>query len=271
MQRRAAAMYVLLFLVVAVSALVFINMVDGPSDTLDEADYDLGVDDTVTVDGTDYQVSSIDQFSATLEYVIEEDDRTTTLSDGAIINVSRVEYRVEIPDVDEPENITLVETFPEHDLDTFELDGETYVIIDAEEDEFMEETAYLEQEFGPRDRIVLVEGDTFDYEDQEMDVVVDATVDSISSAGVGISWVGPSSNSLILPRNAVSTIGNTDFGVNFVGEDMIQLSSDIEAFNDHIDALDTWDERYQGFWGIGVLGIIAAILLTGLSYLPRRR
>lgn len=268
MQRRAAAVYVLLFLVIAVGALVFINVVDGPSESLDEVDYELSVDDTVTIDGTTYEVTNLGEFSATLTFTVDEDDRATTLRADTLINVSEPnEYRLEIPDVEEPENATLVETFPDHDLDTVEHDGVTYVVL--EPGEFMEEQAYLEEEFGPRDEIFLTVGDSFQYYVEDVDTVAEVTVDAITAEGIDISWTGPSVNRIVLPRNAVSSIGDTDFGVNFVG-DRIQLTSDVDAFDEHLEAHDTWDERYQGFWGVGVLGILAALLIGGLSFLPRR-
>lgn len=271
MQRRAAAMYVLFFLVIAVGALAFINVVDEPSAAMDERDYDVFPSGSVVLDGTEYELTRLDEFTATMTYVVVDTELRSTFGSGDLINITGTDYRVEIPDVDDPTNATLVETYPEHDLETMEdLDGNTLVYIE-EDDAWIPEETYLQQEFGPRDEIFLEVGSSFDFFPPELAETATATVEGITPAGLELVWIGDDERTLPLQRNAVNTIEGVDYGTNFVGTDYIQLTTDIESFEDHLEALDVWDERYQGFWGIGVLALLGAILIAGLSYLPRRR
>lgn len=264
-------MYVLFFLVIAVGALAFITLVDGPAEAMDDADYELRQGSTITLEGTEYEVTRIGEFTATMTYTVEEAEHSDTLESGDLVNITGTDYRVEIPDVDEPANFTLVETYPEHDLDTTEdPDGNTLVYIE-EDDAWIPEEEYLEETYGPRERIELVTGDTFDFIPEEADSPITATVGDITSAGVEISWIGPAEQSVMLQRNAINNLGGVDYGTIFVGEESFQLTTDIGAFEAHLDAHEVWEERYLGFWGIGVLGVLAAVLIGGLSYLPRRR
>lgn len=264
-------MYVLFFLIIAVGSLAFINLVDGPSAEMEAVEFDLTVEDNETIiEGTAYDVTRIDAFSATLAYTVEDAEQSDTLAAGDVIVIDETEYRVEIPDEAEPDRFSLVETPPEHDLPTFEDDDGNVWVVPEDEDPLLEEE-YIEREYGPRDRIELGVGGTFSFDAGEMGVVVTVTVEAITETGVDISWTGPEERTLVLSRNAVTTIGGVDYGVVFVGDDRIQLTTDIDAFEDHLVALDTWEERHQGFWAVGVLAAIAAVLIGGLSYLPRRR
>lgn len=270
MQRRAAAMYVLLFLVIAVGALGFITLTDGPSASMDDPDYELTLDDSVTIDGVEYQLTSLGEFTAQLTYVDEAAELSATFDDGDMVNITGTDYRVEVPDVDDPDNVTLVETYPEHDRNTTE-DDEGNTLVQLDDGSWISEEEYLEQEYGPRDEIVLSEGDTFEFIPEEAEESVEATVDEILPTGFTVTWTGQAEQTVLLQRNAVNTIGDTDFGTNFIGQDAIQLTQDIDAFESHLEAHEVWDERYQGFWGVGVLSILAAVLIGALSYLPRRR
>lgn len=271
MQRRATAMYVVFFFVIAVGALTFINVVDGPSAAMDESDYDLYPQGTVVIDGTEYQLTRLDEFSATVAFSEEDAELTATLDSGDLVNITGADYRVEIPDVDEPTNVTLVETYPEHNLTTTEDDDGNTLVYVEEDDVWMAEEDYLEQEYGPRDEIFLEVGDTFEFIPEEATDHVEATVDEITVAGVEISWIGTAERTIPLTRDAVNTIDGVDYGTNFVGTEYVQLTTDIEAFEEHREAHNVWAERHQGFWGIGVLSLFAAILIGALSYLPRRR
>lgn len=261
-------MYVAFFVVIGISALLFINVVQGPADAMDDPDYDLALDDNVTIDGTEYTLGSVSVATASLNYMEDEVDQTQTLEADAAFNVSGVEYRLEVPDTDAPENVTLVETFPEHDLPTTEDDeGRTLVRVEVDgQQQWLLEEEYLTDQHGERDRIELAPGDTFELDD----VNATATVDAIRSNGITVSYAGPGELQVIMQDGDTVEIDGTTYGVHIVGEDRVQLQSDVDAFENHLDALDLWTERHQGFWGVGVLSIFAAVLLGGLSMLPRR-
>ncbi len=268
MQRRTAAMYVVFFIVIAVGAIAFINVVEAPSPSMDEFDYQLEVDDNVTIGDRTYQVTRIDVFSMTLAWTEDEVEQSDRIANESTIESDGVEYRVEIEPGEEPEQFVLHETFPEHELDTVEHGGVTYVVIEENDEiRFVREDEYLLEEYGPRDQIELTVGDTFLWDVAEVSV----TVDEITPDGVDVSWVGPEEQTRTIQSGEPTEIGDTTYIANFVGTDFVQLTTDIEAYEAHADALDTYAERNLGFWGVGVLSFLTAVLIGGLSFLPRRR
>lgn len=268
MQRRTAAMYVVFFLVIAVGAIAFINVVEAPSPSMDEYDFQLQVDDNVTIGDTTYQVTRIDVFSATLAWTESEVEQSDNLDNESTIESEGTEYRIEIDPGEDPEGFVLHETFPEHDLDTVEVEGVTYVVIEENnETTFIPEQEYLLDEYGPREQVRLTVGDSF-YLDA---VDASVSVEEITSEMVSVTWVGPDEQTMTIQRGEPTEIGGTTFVTNFVGTEYIQLTTDLDAYEEHQNALDTYDERHLGFWGVGVLSMITAILIGALSYLPRRR
>lgn len=264
MQRRAAAMYVILFIVIAVGALSIVTFVDGPNAAMDEYDHQVSVEETFTVDGTEYRLNRLTELSATFAWTDPAAEQNAFLDNESTIESDGVEYRLTIPPDDDPDRFTLTETFPDHDLETIERDGVNYVVID---EQLVREDEYLLEEYGPREEREFELGDTFVLDAENATV----TVESISPTNVEVTWVGEATVTMTVSAGEPFELADTTYVANFVDEDTLQLTTDVEAYEEHADRLDTWDERYQGFWGIGVLSIIAAILISGLSFLPRRR
>lgn len=268
MQRRAAAMYVLFFVLIAVGSFAIVNSAEAPDPAMDEFDHQLTVDDTITIDGTTYTLTRIDVFSATFEWTQPEAEQVGTIGNESEIELEGTEYAVEIDPGDEPEGVTLLEQYPEHDLETVEIDGVTHVVIEEDnETSVVPEEEYLEDEHGPRERLELGVDDSFVWDDANASV----TIDGISPTSVTVSWVGPMNRSITVQSGQPTEIGQTTYVANFVGTEYIQLTTDVEAYEEHRDEIDTHEERSQGFWGITVLSLLAAVLLGGLAYLPRRR
>lgn len=268
MQRRAAAMYVIFFVLIAVGSFAVVNVAEAPDPAMDQSDHQLTVDDSVTIDGTTYNLTRIDVFSATFEWTQPEAEQTGTITNESTIESDGVEYLLEIDAGDEPDGVTLIEQYPEHDLETVEIDGVTYVVIEENNDtRIVPEEEYLADEHGPRERLELTVGDSLVWDDANASV----TIDDISSASVTVSWVGPMERSITVQSGQPTEIGQTTYVANFVGTEYIQLTTDVEAYETHRDEIDTFDERYQGFWGITVLSLLTAILIGGLSFLPQRR
>lgn len=268
MQRRAATLYVIMFLVIAVGAIAVISAAEAPDPAMEEYDYQVPVDGTFEIDGTTYRVARVDDFSTSIQWRASSMEQSTTWINGSEIGHDDATYRVEIPPVSDPDSVALQELFPEHNQSTTEVDGVTYVMLELDDGiRLVPEDEYLLDMFGPRERLELGVGDTIHWDDEDATV----TVDAITQRNVEVSWVGPANRSRSFTEGVPNTLGDREFVANLVGTDYIQLTSDIDVYEEHAERLDTYDERHRGFWGVGVMSIIAAVLIGGLSFLPRRR
>lgn len=268
MQRRAAALYVAMFLVIAAGAIAIVSVAEAPDPAMDEYDYQVPVDSSFELDGTTYTVTRIDAFSASIAWTAPSQSQSTTWLNESEVGHDGSTYRVEIPPDSEPDGFTLQELFPNHDQNTTEIDGETYVMLEDDDGiRLIPEEEYLLDTFGPRERIELTTGDSLYWDD------IDATVaiEGITQRNVEVSWVGPANRSRTFTEGVPNTLDGREYVANLVGTDYVQLTSDVDAYEDHAERLATYDERHRGFWGVGVMGIIGAVLIGGLSFLPRRR
>ncbi|MFP4590916.1 MAG: hypothetical protein ACLFMX_04630 [Halobacteriales archaeon] len=270
MQRRVAALYVGLFLVIAVGAIAFISAAEAPDPAMDEYDHQAGVDDTFEIDGVTYTVASAGDVSASIEWSVESLEQTGTWLNESEVESENSTYRVEIPDEEEPSGVVLQELFPEHDLETTEVNDTTYVIIEEDDEvELVPEDEYLLDTYGQRERLELEVGDAVEWDDVDTAV----TVDEITPRNVQVQWTGPANLSQTLTHGATDQIGDSDREMvpNVVDGEYLQLTADVDAYEAHAERLATFDERHQGFWGVGVMSAIGAVLIGGLSFLPRRR
>lgn len=152
MQRRAAAVSAVIFLLVAAGAYSFVGVVEQPSVDVDELDpeHSLSGGETLTVGGTEYAVTEVGEDGAELEWTnesarytetIENDSTvsaaavawagqtnrdTATLADGEVIDSQGAEFRVEV----DGETVVLNAT-GEEDTEEFE-DGDSLVYRDTE-------------------------------------------------------------------------------------------------------------------------------------------
>lgn len=270
MQRRAAALYVGLFIVIAVGAIAFISAAEAPDPAMDEYDYQATEDDTFELDGTTYNVTRVDDFSVSIEWSVDSLEQTASWLNESEIESGESTYRVELPDEEEPSRVFLQEQFPDHDQDTTEIDGVTYVRIEEDDRiELVPEDEYLRDRFGPRERLELEVGDTVQWNEVELDV----TIDELTARNVQVRWDGPAELSQTIAQGVPDQIGDSDreMVANIVDSEYVQLTEDEDAFEAHADRQATFDERHRGFWGVGVMSAIGAVLIGGLSFLPRRR
>lgn len=71
------------------------------------------------------------------------------------------------------------------------------------------------------------------------------------------------------PSTRTVALGEQDYGAYYPNNNTVQLmASDVHS--QAISATRSLNERFRGVWATVVLGTLAAILILGLSYLPRR-
>lgn len=277
MQRRAAAVYFVLFVVIGAGAYGFIQV--GMSEpTVDLDGPTLSEDDELTVDGRTYTVSGIDteegevaQYAgeAELTWFNESARESATLDNDSTVAYDDGEYRVLVP-ADDASTFHLVETQNVSAIlaaddavenETVTRDGEELVVYRDGQLEPLSE--YLPDP----DRIEFSVGDQFDYQAEE----VTAQIDGVSGDGVALSWDAPGEETVTVSAGGNQTLNGVDYFAHFPGENSVQiLQTDQQygAYTAEISAIDYWDERRNGVWGMVILSVLAGFVLLTAAYLP---
>lgn len=274
MQRRAAAAYVVFFVLIAGLAYAMIATAQAPAVDVDEPEITKGVDETFTVDGRTYTVSEITAeeeeggghgggggltLTAALTWTNESARYTETFEADGSVDIGNTTYDVVLPNESDPTTATLREQ-PGDDLETVERDGETFVIV--EDDEGNEELVHID-EYEPLDRIELAEDEPFEYRGNSSDVTV-------TSESLTIAWTAPRTNTVELNNEANVTLNGQRYFVFIPDESTVQFTTNYGDYAEDLERKETFEERMNGFWGVTILSGLAAILLTGLAYLPRK-
>lgn len=272
MQRRAAAAYVVLFVLIAAGSYAFIASAQSPTVTIENPDHDLTAGDEFTVNDRTYTVAEItaeeeegehggseEILTATLEWTNESAITSESFERGGEVELGNTTYDVVIPNESDPGQATLREQ-PGDDTETVERDDGTYVVV--EDDEGDEELVALE-EYEPLERIELSDGQQFDYDGNDAEV-------RITREQFAFRWNKPSTNEVELNHEQTANINGQEYLVFIESEDRMMLTSDMESYDQQVAEIDRFGERMNGFWGVTILAGLAAILMAGLAYLPHK-
>lgn len=274
MQRRAAAIYFVFFLVIGAGAYGYITVVDAqrPQVTLDAPTY--GVNDTVTVDGRTYTVASITAeesegdttVSGTLEWTNESARETATLAAGDTASYEDASWTVIIENTSDVSEFTLEEAFNVSRLlaqddavedDTVDYQGEPHVVYRSN-NSLVPLSEYLPE----RETVTFSEGDTYPHEGNQ------ATVSNVSPEEVTLSWVSPATNEIELENGGNATLNGQTYLVIFPSENQVQLSQNFDQYQRTQSRIDYFNERKNGLWGVSIISFLTAIVLLGSAFMP---
>ncbi len=284
MQRRAAAGYVALFLVLAAGAYGLIAVNAAPTVTVEDPDHRLTADDQFTVDGRTYTVQSVSVeeeegehgggglvYAASVAWTNDSARYTETWDAGDTVDLDLTfqgarlngTYSVLVPNGSDPGEATL-RAMPE-DLNYTERDGVTFV-------EFEREDGSIEQvpidQYDPLQRETVTEG-TVSYLGNETTV-------SVTQNGVTLSWTAPRTQTVDLAQKQNATLNGQRFFTFFPeatpddADPEVTLTSDASDYREQVAQAERYHERTNGLWGITLLGGFAAVLLVALAFLPRK-
>ncbi|MUV59603.1 hypothetical protein [Halobacterium sp. CBA1126] len=265
MQRRAAAVSVVVFLLLAAGAYTFIGAAQQPDVTLEDPDHTLSASETLTVAGTSYSFTEVSDGSATAEWTNESARYTETWEADDTVVYEGDNYSVAIPNQTDPSEFELREV-QTVEWPTVEQNGTTYVIVEedgerrlVERDEYLPEPVVHE----------FSEGDAIERPDNDNETVVA----SVTNTSVTIEWFAPRTNELSFAEGENTTLGDTAYLAHFEqqgGESVLQLTTDYQDYNSDVAAQSTFHERMNGLWGIVILSSLAAALLVMLAFMPSR-
>jgi hypothetical protein len=287
MQRRAAAIYFVFFLAIAVGAWSYIGVAENayePQFSVDGTTFQEG--STATIDGVEYEVTELGHagggggghggggggdLEATLSWTDPSAPQTTTLDNGSTIDYRDGVYNVTVFNQTAPPSVLLREDLDVQALlaaddsvedDLAEQNGTLYV-VDAEDRSLRPLSEWLPEP----ETATFSAGDEIEYENQT------ATVAAIERGGVTLEWEGSVEEETDLTEGTNVTLANGErYFAHFPAADRVTLAPPAEypAYSQTVAERDYFGERLAGLWGVVIIAGMAALVILALAYLPTR-
>ncbi|WP_256302069.1 hypothetical protein [Haloarchaeobius salinus] len=271
MQRRAAAAYVALLLVITAGAFAFISTAEEPAVSLEDPDETLQDGSTLTVNDRVYNVSDVsggaDEPAATLLWTNESAQWSESWSNNSTVTYQGDTYRTFIANTSEPTEITL-RWEPGDRFSPQWVDGVQY--IDAEPDtpdrQAMRVDTYVENSNNSSIQPRTIDAtSTLEYRGNE-------TTITTAPEQATFTWTSPRDNEVTVEQWNV-TLNGVDYAVHFPNENTVQLQRGADAqvaLQEQRNQQSRFNERINGFWGVVIVGSLALVLLVTIAFLPRK-
>ncbi|WP_458187781.1 hypothetical protein [Haladaptatus sp. NG-WS-4] len=267
MQRRAAGIYIAVFLVIAAGAYSLIGVAQEPTVSIENPDKTLSEQgQKLSVDGRQYNVTSLGEGSAKVAWTNQSATYTAALENNSTVEQGNTTFRLLIPNTSSPSKATLREVQNlSNNTQTVQQDGQTYVVVNGSDGNksLVPVDEYKRQQFGEPETRTLRTGNNFQYENNS------TTVSNISKESVTLEWTAPKTT-----ETSISDGGQVDLGPNnqtYVAHSeggKMLLSQDVKAYTDQKQEIAHFQERIAGLWGVSILSFLAAALLAMMAYLP---
>jgi hypothetical protein len=279
MQRRAAAAYTAIFVLLAAGSYGVIATAQQPHVDLADSEVDQQATQggTFEVEGTTYTVEEISEASAgggghggggesTVQGKITWNatvEQTEELSNGSVVEFQDANWTVTVPAEEDPSTFRLVENFT-LDKPTVTQDGTTYVVLEGEGDgnrTLVPKDRYMQQRFGEPRTMEFSEGDTWNGT---------KTVSNVTSERALLTWETEETQETTVTEGANVTLGGTTFTAHFPDTSQMQLTQNHQAYQQESEEIDRFHERKNGLWFLSILGGIGAVMLLALAYMPNK-
>lgn len=278
MQGRAAAVYGLVFLLVAAAASAYVVTADTPEPTMQDADWNRSEGESFEVtndagDTRNYSVSGFgtQQGQPTVTLVWTDEDVRSTEEwtyaedpDGTSIVYEGTEYYVRSTGEANPESFQLLESPSEDSAVSLFVQGDQWVVNDSGDYVALEDYDGLE-------RISVENGSTF--AEGEEGEVRNVTVESVTNESVTVSWTQPQENEVLLRQTDREQLNDVNVTIHVVDESEVHITSDESEIDRYIGAHENrqhFQQRVDGLLATTVLSLVAVVLLIGLAFLPRK-
>jgi hypothetical protein len=265
MQRRAAAVSVAVFVLLAAGSFTLMGAAQQPDLALENPEYSITVEDEETIEGTTYHFTAVDAESATAEWTNQSAQYTEEWSSGDTVVYEGDDYTVAVPNQSDPSYFELREV-QTVDKPTVEQNGTTYVVVKEDGDK----TLVPRDEYLPTQTVYrFQEGDQIDRPNND-----NATsVASVSDSAVTIQWFAPKTFEVSFSEGENTTVGGTNYLAHIEtsgGQNALELTTDYEDYHSDVDQRNYFHERMNGLWGVIIISGIAISLLVMLAFLPSR-
>ncbi|MFB6309102.1 MAG: hypothetical protein ABEH35_07210 [Haloarculaceae archaeon] len=281
MQRRAAAIYAALFLVIGAASYSLIATAQAPHVEFENPAYELAEGDQFQVGGQTYTVSSISTseqggghgtaattvIQGELRYTNQSARYTATWENNTTQEFDGQQWRVLVENASDPTEFTLREDInetailaddPDASSEMVTQNGTQYVVINGSRlvpaDEYFPE---------PETR-TYAEGDTLQYQGNA------TTVDAVTTGSVTLAWNAPRTITISVSQNANVTLGGETYLAHFADESTLQLTQNFESYRQQNAEIARFTLHKNGLWGVSITSFLTTVFLIGFAYLPSR-
>ena len=274
MQRRAVAVYVAFFVLIAAASYTLLATAEEPTITLEDPEYELTEGETFTVGGQEYTVTSIEEsdgsVSGTVEWTETDVEMSETWANEDTVEIDGMEWQVLI----EGENATeftlqetmdrqaILENDPNADNETIEREGGEFVVVTSGGEE---DLVAAEEYFPAPTTGSYAVGDSFAYNNQTV------TVDEISGDGATLTWTEDQTNTNSLSNEGTVELGDGTEYLSFLPDaSTLQLTSDMTEYEAQVAAQEQFSQRTTGFRYTTFTALLLAGSLIAFAFLPSR-
>lgn len=284
MQRRAAAIYVALFIVIGAASYTLVATAETPHIEFQNPEYELSTNDTFEAGSQTYTVTEITAQmeggghggastlarSGTIEYTNQSAEYTATWENNSTVNVEQTNWTVVTPDDENATQFTLREDIDESAIlqedpdaanEMVTYNGSPHVVV---REDGTERLVPADEYFPDPQTRTLNQGDSFQYEGNE------TTVDAVTAEAVEVSWNAPRTNSIEASDDGNVTLGDQQYLAHFPDNETMQLTQNYESYRAQSQEIEEFHNRESGLWGVSILSFLTAVLMVGLAYMPSR-
>ncbi|WP_159903318.1 hypothetical protein [Salinirussus salinus] len=288
MQRRAAAVYFVLFVLIGAGALGFVQVgMTQPTVQFPDAP-EYASDDTITVDGRTHTVANVttvttggegghgggggeEVIRGNLTWVNDSARMTATLESGSTTTYEGTEYNVSLDNETGEITLTALQNVsailaadPAVEDEPFDQNGTQYVRY-VEDGTLQPLSEYLPEP----ERLTFAVGDDYRYPADSGNVT--ATVTAVTADTATLSWTTSVTNRIPLQEGANVTLNGQQHFVHFPSEESVQLLPNDEYYGNYqsqLTEIDYFEERRNGVWGVVILAFLAGLFLLATAFMP---
>ena len=278
MQRRAVAVYVAFFVLIAAASYSLIATAEEPTITLENADYELSEGDSFTVGDQTYTVTETEEtedeedgsmtFAGTLEWVDEDVETSEVWTDGDTVEIDDTTWEIQLDsEAESPTTFALVEVVdrqaileadPTAQNETTEVDGEESVIVGSNvvpADEYFDDPA----------TVTYSEGDSLVYNGQTV------TVSGVTASDVTITWTEDQTNTDDLQHEGMVELADgNEYLTFFGGSNTVMLTQDTTSYDQQVEAQQQFADRLAGLNYTIITSMLFVVSLIAFAFLPSR-
>ncbi|ERG90318.1 MAG: hypothetical protein J07HQW1_00337 [Haloquadratum walsbyi J07HQW1] len=282
MQRRAAAVYAALFIIIGAGAYSLIATAETPHVTFEDPTYELGSGDQFEVNGQTYTVSSISTSEqggghggtattvtkGAIQYTNDSAQYTVSFENNSTQTVDQQQWRVLVDrSGDNPTQLTFRESInetailaadPNVSTETVTQNNDRYVV--RNNNQLVPVAEYFPE---PETRS-YAEGDTLEYQGNT------TTVETVTNESVQLVWTAPRTNTIEVSHNDNITIGDDTYLAHFPHNSTLQLTQNFERYQQQKAAIEQYQTQKNGLWGVSIASGLTVVFLIGFAYLPSR-